>query len=309
MNPIKKPILITGSHRSGTTWVGKVLAKAPKVAYVFEPFNIGLNTNVNSKQFANMYQYLCHENDSEYRGSLDDLMSFKYPLMKNLKILNGFKNLAKIARDQFLFLDYATRGCRPLIKDPIAFFSATWLAKTFDMQVLVMIRHPAAFCSSLKIKNWTFDFKNFTKQPLLIEQYLYPFRKEIEHFSKHPMSIIDQGILLWNCIHHTIHLYQETHPEWIFIRHEDLSLNPVDGFRDIFKLLELDFTNNVNEYIKLTSSSSNPVEQQPDNQFFRNSELNVKNWMSRLTADEIAYIRDKTDDVCRIYYTDQDWIS
>ena len=34
-----KPILVTGAHRSGTTWVGKMLALAPGVAYVHEPFN------------------------------------------------------------------------------------------------------------------------------------------------------------------------------------------------------------------------------------------------------------------------------
>ena len=34
-----RPILVTGAHRSGTTWVGKMLALAPGVAYVHEPFN------------------------------------------------------------------------------------------------------------------------------------------------------------------------------------------------------------------------------------------------------------------------------
>ena len=34
-----KPILVTGAHRSGTTWVGKMLALAPGVAYLHEPFS------------------------------------------------------------------------------------------------------------------------------------------------------------------------------------------------------------------------------------------------------------------------------
>lgn len=307
MKSINKPILITGSHRSGTTWVGKVLARAPKVAYVFEPFNNAIDTSVNPKQFPNVYQYLCPENGNVYKSALDDLMDFKYPLKRNLMNLNSIENLARIARDQLLFFSYAHRGCRPLLKDPIAFFSAAWLAETYGMQVLVMIRHPAAFCSSLKFKNWTFNFNNFLNQPLLMEQYLHPYRTEIEHFSKHSMGVIDQGVLLWNCIHHTIRRYQEKYPKWLFVRHEDISMNPVDGFRNIFKTLELDFTDNVIAFIKFTSSDSNPVEQQPNNQFIRNSKLNVKNWTNRLKVDEIAYIKEKTEDVSHIFYTEQDW--
>ena len=34
-------ILVTGSHRSGTTWVGRMLAAAPGVDYLHEPFKPG----------------------------------------------------------------------------------------------------------------------------------------------------------------------------------------------------------------------------------------------------------------------------
>jgi len=35
-----KPILVTGSHRSGTTWAGRVLAFSPTpLGYIWEPFN------------------------------------------------------------------------------------------------------------------------------------------------------------------------------------------------------------------------------------------------------------------------------
>jgi len=34
-----KPILVTGINRSGTTWVGQTLARAPGVALVYEPFS------------------------------------------------------------------------------------------------------------------------------------------------------------------------------------------------------------------------------------------------------------------------------
>ena len=33
------PVLVTGSPRSGSTWVGNVLALAPGAGYIHEPFN------------------------------------------------------------------------------------------------------------------------------------------------------------------------------------------------------------------------------------------------------------------------------
>ena len=35
-----RPILVTGAHRSGTTWVGKMLSTEDGVAYISEPLNV-----------------------------------------------------------------------------------------------------------------------------------------------------------------------------------------------------------------------------------------------------------------------------
>jgi hypothetical protein len=35
-----KPILVTGLHRSGKTWLARMIAASPAVAYIPEPFNI-----------------------------------------------------------------------------------------------------------------------------------------------------------------------------------------------------------------------------------------------------------------------------
>ena len=38
---IEAPILVTGAHRSGTTWVGRMLCASGEAHYVSEPFNVG----------------------------------------------------------------------------------------------------------------------------------------------------------------------------------------------------------------------------------------------------------------------------
>ena len=51
-----------------------------------------------------------------------------------------------------MFKYFKFRGYNPLIKDPIAIFSADWLADKYDMNVVVLSRHPLGFISSL-LKN------------------------------------------------------------------------------------------------------------------------------------------------------------
>ena len=49
-----KPILLTGSNRSGTTWTGKMIASSDEVFYVEEPFNCLINKK---KEFDSMSFY------------------------------------------------------------------------------------------------------------------------------------------------------------------------------------------------------------------------------------------------------------
>lgn len=60
-----------------------------------------------------------------------------------------------------LILEDREIGRRLLIKDPLAYFSSKWFAKSYDMDVLILIRHPAAFAASLKQQGWYFPFSHF----------------------------------------------------------------------------------------------------------------------------------------------------
>ena len=308
MKTDKRPILITGSHRSGSTWAGKILSSSPKAAYIQEPFNTIIKLGVTGRSFDNWYQYISDENSDGYKYMLEDIINFQYPFRANMGKITSIKEFFEVIGALKLSYYHRRNDHIPIIKDPIAFFSAEWLSSTFNMDVLVLIRHPAAFCSSLKIKNWKFDFNNFLNQPLLMEGYLSTFRNEIHEYAKNEADIIDQAILLWNCIHHTIQIYKLRNPSWVFVRHEDLSLNPIDLFRSIFKSFNLDYTDSVKSLIIKSTGAHNPVEQQLGNEFVRDSRENIHNWKSRLSENEISKIKEKTSMISTMFYTDGEWL-
>ena len=300
-NSYKKPILVTGSHRSGSSWVGKMISLASSAAYINEPFNIQHTPRICKAEFENWFTYICEKNESMYLNDIEDCIRFKYPLSDALKHIESPKYLAKLTKDYMQSSMYRALNKRPLLKDPIALFSAEWLAKTFNMDVIVLIRHPAAFAGSLKAAQWTHPFSHFLQQPQLMEDHLYKYRHEIEEYSKNEKDSIDQAILLWNLIHHMILGYRKNQPKWTFVKHEDLSENPLNEFRKIYNKLDLDFSSDVEKKIKDFSFAGNSAG------IKRDSKSNIWSWKKRLTVDEIEKIKDRTHEIANKFYTEEDW--
>lgn len=311
----EKPILITGSHRSGTTWVGRMISASPQICYIHEPFTPktkhwpGLdNQNTNFKHW---FTYITSENEDKYASGLKKTLSYDYSFFKGLKRAKGAKDIADAVKNWPRFAHCRSQDKRPLIKDPLAFFSAGWLAEKFNMEVIVLIRHPAAFASSLKRLNWRFDFSNFLNQPLFLRDYLAQFRREIKDFVQNKKDILDQAILLWRIIYFVTKKYQNRHKDWIFVRHEDLSVDPEKLFKKIFKKLNLEFTKEVKKHIQRYSSVSNPSEvpgeDRHSTKIKRNSRANIYNFKKRLSQEEIEKIKKETEDIWRFFYQDKDW--
>lgn len=307
-----KPILVTGSHRSGTTWVARVLSASPHVAYINEPFNLDFPEG--RKTFAYWFTYVTKNNQSLYYDYIKKTLSLHRNISLDVKSINSLEDAKKTIKSLLELLDYLLRGNnkikpKPLFKDPIAIFSAEWLAKTFGMDVLILIRHPAAFASSLKKLNWQFSFRNFVEQPNLMRDHLYRFEKEINQFANNQQDIIDQASLLWKCIYHTVATYMKIHRDWIFLRHEDISRDPLTNFEYLFNRFGLDFSPEIRSIILEYSSPRNPSEQPQDNPFTikRDSLSNIWNWKNRLSDSEIERIRKSVEEISMEFYSDEDW--
>ncbi len=308
-----RPILVTGSHRSGTTWVGRLLSRSPFVAYIHEPFSVtdAPGPGICNVRFRHWFTYVTGANEARYYGPLRRMVELKYDLLGALASVRSRKALKSVWAEYKQFATYRQKGYVPLIKDPIAFFSAPWLAERFAMHTVVLIRHPAAFVSSVKKLNWRHPFDHFLEQDLLMNEVLYPFEAQVRAFARKEQEIVDQAILLWRMIHHTAHHYRQMHDDWIFVRHEDLSRHPLQGFRELCEQLNLPFTPAVEQAIQDYTGARNPHD--PDapvgseHTLRRNSEENIYNWRRRLTRGEIDKIRSEVDDVSRFFYADTDW--
>jgi len=230
-----------------------------------------------------------------------------YHLWSEIRSIRSRRDFLRMGRDFVIFYNGLMRGQRVLMKDPFAVLSTEWFAKCLKCKVVIAVRHPAAFVSSLKRLNWPFDFHDLLDQPLLMRDFLEPYRGQIE--AANADDVIGQSALLWKLIYRTVHTTVERNPGFIAVRHEDLSLDPVNGYRKLYETLGLDFTSRIEKIIQNSSSSDNPVEPSRKNIYSvkLDSRSNIDNWKKRLTTDEIKRIHELTDDVSQLFYPDIEW--
>ncbi len=301
-----KPILVTGAHRTGTTWVGRMLAANPDTAYISEPMNVRHRPGVMRTKVEYWYTYLTEENGGAYLPALRETLSYCYHLPAEILSLRSMHDFLRMCRDVGIFARGRLFHQRPLLKDPFAVFSLPWFAEHLDCEIVVTVRHPAGFASSLKRLNWPFDFRDLLAQPLLMHQ-LEPFRDRMA--SMPADDIIGQASLLWAMVYRSVQNACRKIPSIYIVRHEDLSLEPVPGFRKLYEELGLNFTPDVERKILDSSSSENPAElsRKKVHSVKLDSRANLYNWKHRLSADEIARIRHLTEGLVQEYYPDVDW--
>ena len=301
-----KHILVTGSHRSGTTWVGKTVSQHPRIKYIHEPFNVnypnramGLNLN----KWFTFAPTSIQKKDIE--DSFDKLL-FSTPLHRAIQAsrVAGLDAKTPLRFCKHLLMNLFIRR-RFLIKDPIALLSAGWLHEMYDLRVVCMIRHPLGFVGSLKAAGWVPEtFKDFKDQERLMQSWLKPFKDKVNIFCEKPGDIIDHACLFWNILHFAIMDYQKRYPSWLFVKYEDIALNPISGFQRIFDYLKLPMSDVIQRYILMYTSEKNPASAETVQYQPRNSKKSLDVWKERLTAQEIERITVATRNIAGELYGD-----
>lgn len=309
MTSLHPPILVTGAHRTGTTWVGKMLSASGETAYISEPLNVLHRPGVMRAPLAHWYTYICEENQNDYLGALQETLHLKYHPWLELKSLRSVKDVLRMGRDWSVFAAGRLRRQRPLLKDPFAVFSLPWFENDLGCQGVITVRHPAAFANSLKRLNWPFDFSDLLAQPLLMEHWLEPYRQEMLEFARRPDDILGQASLLWRMIYQVVGKLRTETPDLLVVRHEDLSIDPAGGFQNLYRALDLTFNESARQTVINASSAGNPRERarKKVHTVHLNSAANIHNWKRHLDKNEINRVRAITGEIAEVFYPGENW--
>lgn len=235
----KRPILISGHGRSGTTWVGSVVSAARRVLYYFEP---------------------CHP---YHTGQEDFSVWFKYqrPGQRDVYLESIFDpvfqgTVASSRRWDRADWHRLIPGYRVVVKDVATFLALGWLSERYQPHVLVVIRHPCPVILS-ELRQGTSaaqSHKTLLAQQDLIEDHLGPYCNLLRSAST-PYEVLGA---IWGARHRVLVNLMIEHPAWHVVLYEDLCARPVETFQQLFADLHLSWTAAMQEYIVASSTTQTP---------------------------------------------------
>lgn len=306
-------ILVTGAPRSGTTLVGRIIGYSQKSNYIWEPFNWYYRKGVQD-----YYPYVgigsTKEKRELYTKLTDDLLSLKNlkasakPPRNNDKLIKAiFKKVGvnrtmvsySIAKLRKLF----GQSNRVVIKDPIAVFLTRFLIEKYGALVVACVRHPCAVALSRKRLGWGFDLSGWKDQADLWEDYI------LKQVGLPPDTNNSFMLSAWHwkaCYEQFIHLKKMFHGNVIFLRHEDICFNPIVEFKRIYKLLDLQWSERVqNKIVYYTSGDKSNVSSPVSVVKRRDSKTLALEWKEHITYKELLKIGEITKPVGYYFYNEK----
>ncbi|SMF39155.1 Sulfotransferase family protein [Alteromonadaceae bacterium Bs31] len=269
-SPKGPPIALLGNGRSGTSWVGRTLGYAPRVAYYREPCHPDISRVKDDSVWSRFVAP--DEDDAYFRWCLDRAFTGKFIDQASFSL----KSLALRKEKNY----------RVIVKEVACYLSAEWLARVWAPQVLIIIRHPCPSIASvgrLAIQEQERRrLGELIENPRLRDSYLSHLGTHLESL-KTPIEV-SSGI--WAIKNYVVNQVAKKYPEWIWIRYEDICLDPLIQFRALYKKLGLEWTDDVQA--RIVETTTRPADK---NRNARVSSNQVNKWRSMMTSIEIESVR------------------
>ena len=283
------PLLIVGEGRSGTSWIGQTLGQASNAIYYREPCHP--NKMGWGEEIAWSTYLKPGEIDHYFTPSLDA----------------AFKGL--ITRGQqwswSKYLRRITPGYKVVIKEVAAFMSLEWIVERYHPDVLVVIRHPCAVALSNKNRN------AFVSEQQRIERLLENQLLVDEHLDLKTISVLKQVTTplevyaaSWAVKNKIFVNAMNRHPQWQVISYEQLCQSPMKTFRSIFERYQLDWNEDVRQFIAQTTTNEvvDPFA------ISRVTEQQIDKWKTAMTKAEVAEVKNIVEPFeLPFYNSESDW--
>ncbi len=304
-----KPIIVTGMYRSGTTWVGRMLALSPRVCYFHEPMhpNFYINQHLWRTPLKRFNHYVHNANCDPVRAMFDQVFGLRFDLMHAMRSAGSTREALSYARRRLMMAACRARRGVALVKDPSALYATPWLAEQYNANVVIVVRHPAAVAHSMSRTHRGAVFTDLLAQPRLMAD----FHPGMEHAMRRADAgdILDRAALAWTVANQVVADYREKYPSWTFVRHEDLARDPQTGFDTLYRRLGIRSTARMRRALDEHTNKSNPAAA-PNNEFLhlkRDSEATTRRWKSFFSPQQIDRLRTAVEPLASTFYSDEDW--
>lgn len=171
---------------------------------------------------------------------------------------------------------------RKIIKSVHAGLSVKLLYEQFQIQPLIIFRHPASVVASSLRLQLPDSNRLIYHNPKLVQDYLQAFKPQIDQLSS-PISFIAAQV--------GIHYYiweqmLKKYPNWISVQHEDMCDEPNKKFQHLFEQLGLPWSDEVRKFIGETDEEGTGYS------IHRKTSEQIDKWEKELTDEQIEQVQE-----------------
>jgi len=278
-------LFITGIPRCGSSWVGEVLGTCHNTRFIFEPFNSQWVPALRNQ--IHHFRYLSGQSEAP-------------PLLQHIAdgAFRGRQSWKQISRATYRgYLGQACRAAtRVVVKDPTASLLVDWIVKRFHAQILIVMRHPCGFASSLDALDWNLGVNSLLRQDALMQDHLERYRDVLNRARSDKW--LTRGAI-WGAIHSVFARQLEHHPDWRLLKYEDLCANPMGQY----KALAQEFGLVLNQQTRQKIVTLSAKDSTDSGSIQRNSGSMPAIWRQRMSPGEIDAVMGIVAEFELGYYT------
>lgn len=285
---LSKGIIVTGAHYSMTSAVGEIVADAPGIHLVHEPFNPAPTLGYETIGTEHWYQHIEQADFDDAAADLARIASGIAPrgdLRRRLAALRTGRDLLRIGK---ITRDRTTRRFTeglPLFKDPFMLFAAADLQRTFGTSVALCVRHPCAFVESVDRRSNGFDLAELASQPDLVARLDSADADLLDRAMTSSPSSVERSAILWRIVYRFAAEHLVEHPRTVVVHQEDFVTDPATFVKTLYGSLDLQPRTTFAELAARYSSTPNTARQRRSN-VHRDGRHAATKWRQRLSSQE-----------------------
>lgn len=259
----KKSILITGTARSGTTWLADILSFQLNGRIMFEPFH---SRKVEAYSQLHYYQYMRPTDQNE--------------------LLSAYCRSIFTGTIRHPWIDQQVESFVPdyrIIKAVRANLFLKWVRNEFpEISLLFIMRHPCAVVLSWMKLNWTAekDIERLLTQPKLIQDFLID-KMDVIRKAEYPE---EKQAVIW-CVNNLIPIEQFRGSRLHVVFYENLCLFPDTEVAALFRAINQPYNEDVLTMLPKPSTTSHFA-----SAIITGKDM-VERWRTELDKEQIQRIR------------------
>jgi hypothetical protein len=284
MRPKSPPLLVISIPRSGSSWVGEVLGLAPNAMYLREPINLSyMKDHPDGRSF---FEVQPHNVPNEYHTAAEAAFSG----------LPAFPSRIIYDKSQW---SLRTRSSKyPVIKEinPLAL---EWMISNFHPRVIFLVRHPAAVANSFHKMGWMGRQFEERLTPSTLHSLDFKYQSYTRSFWA------EFGALQAYTLRLTLNTLAG-YDDHMIIKYEDLCMDPLQRFRDLYKFADLHWESRVEDQIIARSEDVHPHPTGKGGSFRLSRKMMYK-WKDEMDANSLKELKEAYLSFDPVYYRSDEW--